>query len=179
MANDAVAAGSRWRSATTGLLALTGLLFLYIEVRVLQDGEKLIVPVAIILVLDLVIAALLAITRRIWLIWPAMVILLVGAIGDLPHQVDQLAHSPSPEHLVVSVLVSVVQIAGIVAAAGCGLAARRGFQPRTLAPLDPRERVDADVASHHHPFVVLLGKPRVSCPSPAYGTREGRRRTQR
>jgi hypothetical protein len=137
MANDAVAVGSRWRSATTGLLALTGLLFLYIEVRVLQDGEKLIVPVAIILVLDLVIAALLAITRRIWLIWPAMVILLVGAIGDLPHQVDQLAHSPSPEHLVVSVLVSVVQIAGIVAAAGCGLAARRGFQPRDTRTARP------------------------------------------
>jgi hypothetical protein len=124
--------GRMWVLPTAAAVALTGLLFLYIEVRVVQGGEALIGAVAIIAVLDIVVAALLAITRRLWVGGLALVLLVVGAIGDLPHQVGPILNPPDAEHFIVSLLATAAQLVGIVLASVCCLAAARAFRHRGM-----------------------------------------------
>jgi hypothetical protein len=124
--------GRMWVLPTAAAVALTGLLFLYIEVRVVQGGEALIGAVAIIAVLDIVVAALLAITRRLWVGGLALVLLVVGAIGDLPHQVGPILNPPDAEHFIVSLLATAAQLVGIVLASVCCFAAARAFRHRGM-----------------------------------------------
>lgn len=129
MAATASAPDRRWSMLTAVLLAVTGFVFGYIEVRVIQDGEPLIIPIAIILVLDLVLAGAIATTRRSWLRWPALTLLIVGLAGDLPHQLDPIVHPVDAEHLIVSVLATVIQIAAILAATAWTVTTWRAAHP--------------------------------------------------
>lgn len=122
----------KWVLPTAAAMALTGLLFLYIEVRVVQGGEALIAAVAIIAVLDIVVAALLAITRRLWVGGLSLVLLVVGAIGDLPHQIGPILNPPDAEHFIVSLLATAAQLVGIVLASLCSLTAARAVRRRRM-----------------------------------------------
>lgn len=124
--------GRKWVLPTASALTLTAVLFLYVQVRVVQGGEQLVLPLAIILVLDMVVAALLAITRRVWLGWFALILLVVGAIGDLPHQLAPIVHPPDAEHFIVSLLATATQVVGIALASMCSLAAARRVRDRAL-----------------------------------------------
>jgi hypothetical protein len=124
--------GRKWVLPTAAAMALTGLLFLYIEVRVVQGGEALIAAVAIIAVLDIVVAALLAITRRLWVGGLSLVLLVVGAIGDLPHQIGPILNPPDAEHFIVSLLATAAQLVGIVLASLCSLTAARAVRRRRM-----------------------------------------------
>jgi hypothetical protein len=74
----------------------------------------------------------LAITRRLWVGWLALVLLVVGAIGDLPHQVGPILHPQDAEHFIVSLLATVAQLFGIVLASLCSLAAARAVRDRRV-----------------------------------------------
>ena len=107
-----------WR-ATATLQALTGLLFLYLEIRFALTGEPLNLPIGIILALDLLLAAAMVLQPRAWLIWPALLVLVVGFIGDLPHQIAAINQPESAEQVIFAVVVTIVQVSAIVAAVGC------------------------------------------------------------
>lgn len=117
--------GLRWWRTVVALLALTALLFVYLEVRLSQEGEPLIVPIAVILVLDLLLAAAMAFQPRAWLIWPALLLLIVGFLGDVSHQVEAIVRPGSGEHVVFAIVATVVQVAAIIASVGCAFAGRR------------------------------------------------------
>jgi hypothetical protein len=123
-------AGLRWWRAVVALLALTALLFLYLEVRLSQEGEPLIVPIAVILVLNVLVAAAMAFRPRAWMIWPALLLLIVGFLGDVSHQVEAIVKPESVEHVTFAIVATVVQVAAVIAAVGCAFAVQR--HPRAV-----------------------------------------------
>ncbi|MGI9148047.1 MAG: hypothetical protein ACR2IK_16090 [Chloroflexota bacterium] len=117
--------GLRWWRAVVALLTLTAFLFLYLEVRLSQEGEPLIVPIAVILVLNVLVAAAMVVQPRAWLIWPALLLLIVGFLGDVSHQVEAIVQPDGVEHVAFAIVATVVQVAAIIAAAGCAFAGQR------------------------------------------------------
>lgn len=104
--------------ATTGFLVLTPAIFGYLVVHLSQVGESVPVPLLVIPVLCLVLAAAIALTKRSWLSWLALALFVVAFVGDAPHQVEALAHPVSAERVIVAIVALVEQPIAIVASLG-------------------------------------------------------------
>jgi hypothetical protein len=119
----------RWWRPTMLLLTLTALAFALIEVAVVQEGDKFIVPLAVIGALDLLLAGAMLVLGRAWLVLPALLLLVVGFIGDVPHQASVIGRPEMSGHFVFAVVDTVIQIAAIVVAALCAVSTIRRRRP--------------------------------------------------
>jgi hypothetical protein len=120
-------AGSERRRGTTpwgvrGLLRTAVLLLLldvavdiYLEVRLYQGGEKLIIPVFIIAVLAVVVAIALAATQTRAAAFAAAVLMLVALVGSASHSADNLLHGPTLEKHIFGGLEFLALIAALIA----------------------------------------------------------------
>jgi len=109
---------SRWTPARLTIVALVANAVLYIFlilVMTLVDKDKLLIPLPIIVVGDLVLAAVLFRAPRRWAFVLAAAFLLIMMLGTLPHDLPQVTHPAGIDRFIFGVLALIVPPVGIVA----------------------------------------------------------------
>ncbi len=103
-----------WIRSAALALFVNSVVAAYLEVRLYQEGERLIPATAVIMVLAAALAAAIAVTGRRTLIGLGALLMLVALVGASPHSVGNLVNGPTLEKHVFGAVELIAIVAALV-----------------------------------------------------------------